>query len=137
MRPPLTINQFCPFSKATYILKYNNADGHIINWQKIYLFVTHFIISISIERFLQTLCKSTTISQSHLSQRFIERNLLKEMMESEIWLNCWFFRVYQHFFISVGKCPREWIIASLQICIWLNQDRIVLLTAYWNTRKEG
>ena len=109
----------------------------IINWQKIYLFVTHFIISISIERFLQTLCKSTTISQSHLSQRFIERNLLKEMMESEIWLNCCFFRVYQHFFISVGKCPREWIIASLQICIWPNQARIVLLTAYWNSRKEG
>ena len=82
-------------------------------------------------------CKSTTISQSQLSQRFIERNLLKEMMESEIWLNCCFFRVYQHFFISVGKCPREWIIASLQICIWPNQARIVLVTAYWNTRKEG
>ena len=59
------------------------------------------------------------------------------MMESEIWLNCRFFRVYQHFFISVGKCPREWIIASLQICIWPNQARIVLVTAYWNTRKEG
>ena len=134
----ITILSICSFSKATLWNTYINTTMLMAKTSLLKLKWWNF--NFRREVFAKNVQINNNLTISTIAKiywkKFIERNLLKGMMESEIWLNCCFFRVYQHFFISVGKCPREWIIASLQICIWLNQDRIVLLTAYWNTRRR-